>query len=184
LELVIVGDHCTDGTEELLKKIDDPRLRFINLPERGCYPNEALLRWYVAGVAPVNVGLMASRGEWIAHLDDDDEFCVDHIETLLRFALRNDYEMVYGIVKNENFDGSWSTLGRSSIELGNICRSAAMYRGYLRVFLYDIKSWQKGEPADFNVWRRMKSAGVRMGFLNKFVGFHYKEQSALNVKPE
>jgi hypothetical protein len=184
LELIIVGDHCTDGTEELLKKIEDPRLRFINLPERGCYPKEALLRWYVAGVTPVNVGLMASRGEWIAHLDDDDEFCADHIETLLRFALKNDYEMVYGVVNNENSDGSWSTLGRSSIELGNICRSAAMYRGYLRVFLYDIKSWQKGEPADFNLWRRMKKAGVRIGFLNRFVGIHHKEQSALNVKLE
>lgn len=184
LELIIVGDHCTDRTEEILKKIRDHRVRFINLAQRGCYPKEAWLRWCVAGVTPVNFGLNASRGEWIAHLDDDDEFCADHIEKLLQFALKNDYEMVYGIVNNENYDGSWSTLGRPSIELGNICRSAAMYRGYLRVFLYDINSWQKGEPADFNLWRRMKRAGVRIGFLNKIVGIHHKEQTAINLKSE
>ena len=31
IELIIVGDHCTDNTAELLAKIKDPRLRFYNL---------------------------------------------------------------------------------------------------------------------------------------------------------
>jgi len=32
-----------------------------------------------------------------------------------------------------------------------------------------------GEPADCNIWRRMKEAGVRIGFLDKVVGKHYLE---------
>ncbi|MDO8665381.1 MAG: glycosyltransferase, partial [Gemmatimonadales bacterium] len=37
-ELLIVGDHCTDDTEERVKALKDPRIRFVNLPERGNYP--------------------------------------------------------------------------------------------------------------------------------------------------
>ena len=35
LELIVVGDGCTDETDELLTAIDDPRLNFINPPERS-----------------------------------------------------------------------------------------------------------------------------------------------------
>src|SRR5713226_5860303 len=49
LELIIVGDGCTDDTEELLSQLNDPRLRFYNLPERGRYPSDPLRRLMVAG---------------------------------------------------------------------------------------------------------------------------------------
>lgn len=177
IELIVVGDHCEDDTEKLLKSYPDSRLRFINLPQRGDYPKMPLLRWFVAGVAPVNVGLKESKGEWIAHLDDDDEFSQNHIKALLDFALQSGSEMVYGKVKNQNSDGSWFELGSSNIELGNICRSASLYRGYLKCFAYDMNAWKKGEPADFNLWRRMKRSGVRIRFLNMVVGLHYEEKS-------
>jgi len=179
LELIVIGDYCTDDTEKILKANPDPRIRFINLPKRGEYPKEPFLRWCVAGVTPVNVGLKESKGQWITHLDDDDEFSPNHIEALLKFALNNNFEMVYGKVKNEKPDGTWSELGGSPLELGNICRSASLYRAYLKNFSYDINSWKKGEPADFNLWRRMKRAGVRIGFLNMIVGTHYKEKTRI-----
>jgi glycosyltransferase involved in cell wall biosynthesis len=137
------------------------------------------LRWYVAGVAPMNKGLLESKGDWIAHLDDDDEFSPDHIESLLRVALDNNLEMVYGKVNSETQDGHWIELGSSPLECGNICRSAALYKGYLKSFSYDINSWKKAEPADFNLWRRMKRAGVRVGFANIIVGSHYKERTSI-----
>ena len=31
IELIVVGDCCTDNTEELLAKIKDPRLKFYNM---------------------------------------------------------------------------------------------------------------------------------------------------------
>ena len=40
LELIVVGDGCTDETEELVAEIDDPRLTFVNLP-RDSYPEDA-----------------------------------------------------------------------------------------------------------------------------------------------
>ena len=45
----------------------------------------------------------------------------------------------------------------------------------MKFFEYDTNSWKYGEPADWNMWRRMKEAGVKIGFINKIVGKHYLE---------
>jgi len=39
----------------------------------------------------------------------------------------------------------------------------------------DIDPWKHGEPNDWNLWRRMKEAGVRIGFVDKIIGKHYLE---------
>ncbi len=181
LEVLVIGDHCTDNTERFLREQEkqDARVKFTNLPERGKYPKEPILRWCVAGVAPMNEGLRQSRGRYIAHLDDDDEFTEDYIEKAILFVVQHDLEMVYGILSTEQQNGSWTNVGEPGLKLGGICRSASLYRGYLKLFLYDIEAWKFKEPADFNLWRRMKKAGVRIGFLNSVVGKHYKERTQL-----
>jgi hypothetical protein len=179
IEVIIVGDHCTDNTETLLKEQKDPRIKFINLPERGHYPKEPILRWFVAGVIPINVGLLECKGKWIANLDDDDEFSSNHIELLLNFALEQNLEMVYGIVEYEQTNGASMLIGRPLLRRGAISRCSTLYKGYLKYFQYDINSWRLKEPADFNLWRRMKRAGVKIGFLNIVVGKHYNERTQL-----
>ncbi|NMO09460.1 glycosyltransferase family 2 protein [Methanobacterium subterraneum] len=175
-EIIIVGDHCSDNTEELVKNFKDKRIKFYNLPERGNYPKNPRDRWCVAGTFPANKAIELCSGDWIAPLDDDDEFSEDHLETLLKFALENNYEMVYGKVEMEDQWGNWIELGSYPPKWGKISRMAALYNSNLKFFTYDIKSWKYGEPADWNMWRRMKEAGVRMGFLDKVVGKHYKER--------
>jgi len=174
-ELLIVGDHCTDDTEKLVKAIGDDRIRFVNLEERGKYPEKPGFRWLVAGVTPRNKGLEMCRGEWIAAADDDDEFTEDHIEALLRYALDNDLEMVYGKVKMEKEPGKWEELGSYPLEAGRISHVSAMYRSRLNFMRYDINSWKIIEPADWNFWRRMKEMGVRVGFLDRIIAIHYLE---------
>jgi glycosyltransferase involved in cell wall biosynthesis len=132
----------------------------------------------VAGVTPVNVGLKIASGDWIAHLDDDDEFSEEHLEVLLNYALDNDYEVVYGVEEMEKLDGSWVKIGTPILRDG-ICRSSSLYRAYLKCFEYDINSWKMKEPADFNLWRRMERAGVKIGFINVVVGKHYKERTQI-----
>jgi hypothetical protein len=45
----------------------------------------------------------------------------------------------------------------------------------LAFFRYDVDSWRYGEPADWNMWRRMMEAGVRVGFVDRIVGRHHLE---------
>ena len=181
-ELIIVGDHCTDNTEELIGKLHDKRIGFLNLEKRKDHPKDPYLRWMVAGVVPVNKGLELASGRWIAHLDDDDEFSEDHLEQLLKHALEHDYEMVYGIIQMEIEPGKWMNVGSYPPEEAKICRLSALYDSKLRLFRYDINAWKYLEPADWNLWRRMKEAGVKIGFVDKVVGKHYLERAGLRTE--
>jgi glycosyltransferase involved in cell wall biosynthesis len=180
-EIVIVGDHCTDDTEERLRKIGDARIKFFNLPERGNYPAEPQKRWLVAGTVPNNKALKLAKGDWIASLDDDDEFSPDHLDVLLKHALENKLEMVYGIVQMEKELGKWDNMGSDPLECGHISRTSTLYNSRLKIFKYDTEAWKNLEPADWNLWKRMKEAGVRIGFVNKIVGSHYMEKQQLGI---
>jgi glycosyltransferase involved in cell wall biosynthesis len=177
LEVLVVGDHCTDDTAERVRSLGDPRVRFVNLPERGRYPAEPSARWMVAGMAPMNYALCEARGEWLAPLDDDDEFTVDHVATLLETCRRRCAEMAFGIARMELPSGEWRDVGSIPLRRDHLCHSAVFYWTGLRFIPHDIGSWKLGEPGDWNLWRRMKRSGVRITHLPKVVAIHHLERS-------
>jgi glycosyltransferase involved in cell wall biosynthesis len=168
LEIIIVGDCCTDGTAELLGAINDPRLHFFNLPERGNYPQERKALWQVAGSAPKNKALELCRGKWIAPLDDDDVFTPNHIEVLLRYAQESNLEFVYGKLKIEVSPGEWKEKGFVKQEM-SMQNSTTLFRGYLKLFRPDSNAWRIGMTGDYHRTIRYRETGVRIGFLNEFV---------------
>jgi glycosyltransferase involved in cell wall biosynthesis len=184
-EVVIVGDACSDEHVQRIRSWmddrNDPRIRFYNLPERGSYPSDPHCRWCVAGVTPANKAIELARGEWLAPLDDDDEFTKNHIESLLRFATNKGLEFVYGIAHFEKKDGSWMELGSAPLRHAQICHLSVLYHRRLAFFRYDIDAWKYAEPADWNMWWRMKEAGAKMGFLPEVVGIHYREKSRSGI---
>jgi len=181
-EIIVVGDHCTDNTDKLIEDLGDKRIKFHNLPKRGEYPSNPADRWRVAGVVPRNKALEICSGDWIAPLDDDDEFSEDHIEVLLNYAIENKYEMVYGIVKMQIKTDEWIDLGSYPLKCSRISHMAALYSSELRFIRYDINSWKYAEPGDWNLWRRMKGAGVRIGFVDKIVGKHFSERTQIEAQ--
>lgn len=66
IEVIVVDDGSTDGTEAAVKSIDDARVVYIKQKNQG------------ANVAR-NVGLEAATGRYIALLDSDDQFCEGHL---------------------------------------------------------------------------------------------------------
>lgn len=187
-EYLIIGDHCTDNTERLLSQIDDPRIRFYNLPKKsGGYPMDAEGRWLAGPVVPANKALELARGQWIARLDDDDIFTPDHIEVLLRFAQKGGYEFVSAQYVEQRFGNRFVIDGvRSrdpyytrresdphddSPKIGGT--STWLYRACLRFFKYNIHCWRKSwnRVNDIDLSLRMFYAGVRMGFLDKVVTY-------------
>jgi hypothetical protein len=175
-EIVVVGDACTDHTASLLRDVGDPRIRFHNLPVRGQYPTDPYLQWLVAGSAPANEALRMARGRWIAWLDDDDEFSSDHLEVLLAACLVRRWEFAYGVMEMEVGPGVWRCVGDYPPHCGRICNASVLYGAHLRFFRYDLQSWRLDEPNDWNLWKRMWGAGVRMGFVDRVVGKHFLER--------
>lgn len=188
LELMIVGDHCTDNTAELLAEIQDPRLRFYNLPSRSRkYTQTVENHWFVGGATPANKAMELSRGQWIARVDDDDTWSPDHIEKLLRVAQHGNYEFVSALYEEERFgqrkvvDGvraldSYYTRrppspDDDSPKIGGV--STWFYRSYLRFMRYNVDCWRKewNRVNDVDLSLRIHGAGVRMGFLDEVVAY-------------
>ncbi|CAM3912400.1 glycosyltransferase [Deinococcus frigens] len=74
IEIIVVVDGPDPATEAALATIQDPRVRLIALP----HP--------VGGSEARNVGVRAARSEWIALLDDDDEWLPHKLEAQLALA--------------------------------------------------------------------------------------------------
>lgn len=183
IEVVVVGDHCDAETERAVRSVDDPRVRFENLAARGQYPTNSEHKWMVAGTVPMNHALDLVRGQWIAPLDDDDEFTEDHVEVLLDACRTSNAELAYGIAEMEVPGSGWVQVGSWPPRRGQIIHAAVLYSSTLRFFKHNVDSWRIGEPADWNMWRRMRNAGVRMHFVPRVVCRHYAERREVGRSP-
>src|SRR5215469_3182907 len=86
IEVLIVGDACTDDSEDVARSlVDDPRVRWTNLE-----------RHYGHQWGPNNEGLRIARGEWVAYLGHDDIWYPTHLESALRIAAEKSADLVAG----------------------------------------------------------------------------------------
>jgi glycosyltransferase involved in cell wall biosynthesis len=91
-ELVIVDNGSTDDTPSLERTFRDERVRWMRVETRG------------VGAAR-NAGIAAARGEWVAFLDDDDEWSPTFLERQLATAARTGASVVYCAAVEEMRDG-------------------------------------------------------------------------------
>lgn len=177
IELIVVGDGCTDDTEERVAAIGDPRLRFENLAERGRYPDDPIHRWMVAGTAAMNRALSLARGTFVTHLDDDDEHDAARVEKLLA-ALRGERaDLVYHPFRYEMPDGTWRTNAAEGLRLGKVTTSSIFYHRRLARIPWDVEAWRYGEPGDWNRLRKIRFLGVRAVRHPDTLLTHYRERT-------
>ncbi|MGZ6296948.1 MAG: glycosyltransferase family 2 protein [Candidatus Limnocylindrales bacterium] len=75
VEVIVVVDGSDPATHEALAGLADPRLRAIELPTNG------------GACVARNRGVVEARADWIAFLDDDDEWLPTKLEVQLPLAL-------------------------------------------------------------------------------------------------
>lgn len=85
IEVIVVVDGSSDGTELALSAIKDPRLTIVVQQNRGAS-------------AARNAGVDRARGRYIAFLDCDDRFLPHHLADLLPLLEGSDDVVAYGQV--------------------------------------------------------------------------------------
>lgn len=193
-EYIIIGDCCTDDTEEKVKKnFFDHRIKFINLTKRKKnYPNILKNNWLAGAVIPSNFAFKISTGHWIARLDDDEAWEKDHIKNLINFAKKENYEFVSGNVENieqgkkiilkgnraygEYFKTSEYKSPTSDYNpfIGGI--STWLVRSYImKTFKFNESCWKRVYNSDHGIEFafRMIKIGLRIGHLDKLVTFQH-----------
>ncbi|MGB3760832.1 MAG: glycosyltransferase family 2 protein [Rivularia sp. (in: cyanobacteria)] len=99
IEVIVVIDGPHSETIAALKDIEDTRLKVLELPtNQGCF-------------AARSAGVQAASAEWVAHLDDDDEWMPRKLELQLTVAKdsRHQYPIVscYLIARTLQGDAIW-----------------------------------------------------------------------------
>ena len=165
-ELIIVSHGSTDGTEQIIKKIKDKRIKFYKIPRVKKYPPSLDNHWACHSVDPTNYGLKKIRGDWIAHHDDDDIWESDHLEILLNFAQKNNYEFVSSH-HIEIRNGKKKIIDRSNNNPPIGSHHTWLYTSNLSFFERNINCWRKkwNRIHDVDVADRMSKVGLNFGYL-------------------
>ena len=177
LQIVVVGDACTDDTAQRLSALGDARITFVNLPERGPYPRPGVDRWRVAGSNAVNHALSLCNGDFVTHLDDDDMATTDRISSLVAAAKGARADFLWHPFWSENDKGTWDLLGDGRFELGNMTTGSIFYHNYFKRFLWDVYAYRLNEPGDWNRLRKIKLLRPRLHFVPVPLMYHFKENS-------
>jgi glycosyltransferase involved in cell wall biosynthesis len=166
LDVLIIGDHTDEATEKAVRSIDDPRVRYFNLPARPLYPKHAWDWWKIVGSQAMNLAIELANGSWINPADDDDELSPDHVEVLFREARERSLEYVWSKTLMRHEEG-WQIVGSEPMGAEATTHCAVMWSSGLRFMRMSTTCWKFQEEADQNMWRRMFEIGVRMGFVPK-----------------
>ena len=85
IEVLVIGDGCTDDSRTVVEGMDDPRVRWIGLSRNSGHQS-----------IPNNAGLRAAQGEFIAYLGHDDLWLPHHLQVCID-RLRQGADLAYGL---------------------------------------------------------------------------------------
>lgn len=157
IEVIVVDDASPENTEKSVSAVGDSRVRYIRHSSNRGLP------------ASRNTGIGAARGQFIAFLDDDDEWLPDKTEKQLRYLRQHRLDAVVGmcLVDGKIPFGKHNRLLLTPDDLrsGNRWGSCSLFAkaDVVRAVLFD-ESLTFGEDWDFYI---RLSRSYRLGCLNE-----------------
>ncbi len=180
---IIVDNHSTDNTDEVVASFSDFRISYFKIHNGG-----------VIG-ASRNVGICASRGEWIAFLDSDDWWKPEKLLTCI-MQIHDKVDFIYHDVKIMR--SSSSLLKRRNLKSrklrkpilidllnnGNIiCNSSVMVRKSILNRVGGVsEKIDMISSEDYNTW--LKVSEITDGFVHipKYLGYYTVHQNNISKK--
>lgn len=200
MEIIIIGDRCTDDTERKINEINDTRIKFKNINyAHKPMPKNKKYMWLAGEVMAANIALKKSSGLWLARLDDDEEWINEnHIQIMLEHAKKNDSEFVSAansmnekiIYGQKALSDYYLTKKVYSKNISNDIfiggHSTFFYKSYLKFFKYNSQCWRKNwnKVNDADLVNRMIKADVKITYLNKAMTKINKINTPVEIRNE
>lgn len=172
-EAIVIDNHSTDNTGEVLSRFSDPRITVLKIHNNGVI------------AASRNRGIRAVKGEWIAFLDSDDWWTADKLQVCLG-EIHEEVDVVYHRLKivsdkprlfGRRSISSWQVKAPVLIDLlvrGNaIATSSAMVRAKMLKQLNGMnESPEMAAAEDYNTWLRVAQTSDRFRYMNQVLGYY------------
>jgi glycosyltransferase involved in cell wall biosynthesis len=169
LELIVVGDGCTDDSQEVVESFADPRVRWVNLPENSRGQSR-----------PNNIGLEMARGTYIAYQGHDDVWHPSHLASLVDLLERTGADLGWTLAevigprgsRIRYLSGLFSEGGR---ELGRqLPPSSIAHRPELSRRIGGWADWREAhDPPDLDLLDRMQDSGAQLASIKALTVFKF-----------
>ena len=168
-EILVIGDGCTDDSEEVVASFRDPRLRWHNLPRNSGSQS-----------TPNNLGLRLASGRYIAYLGHDDVWYPNHLALLTTAIQEADADLAYSLAVMIGPPGSGvrvltglSDSGRYERGMG-LPPSSVLHTRELVDLIGDWKDYRTLRiPPDYELILRAYEYGVRFTAVNALTVFKF-----------
>lgn len=174
LELIIVDDGSTDNTEEIVKSINDNRVRYIKQHNQGA-------------CAARNNGINCAKGVFIAFQDSDDVWHPKKLEIQLDILKKNRVDLCFcrmainGDVKKifpKNFNEG--LLQQTELPLGASTQTLCAYTKVFKTDLFDI---EMPRFQDFEIMLRIQKK-FSIYLTNQVLVDYYLQEDSISSNQE
>jgi glycosyltransferase involved in cell wall biosynthesis len=165
LEILVVDNGSADGSAEQLQRLagEDPTVRYLRVEENRGGP---------AGAR--NLGMQEARGDWIALLDDDDEWAPEKLAVQTELLAGDRYDVVASDARRRGGGGAYLSLTDRSepareefLAHNPIITSSAVARRSLLVAAGGFPESVGGVAGidDYAIWLSLAYRGARFVIL-------------------
>ena len=184
-ELVIVDDCSSDNTYKKIKNVADERIRIIRLEKNTGLP-----------ATPRNIGIRASKGEYIAFLDHDDVWIPEKLKTQIMYLEENPEVILIGSpFKVESRDSRYNntpTTTKTKSLSGHLyeillnCNFFACSSVIVKTSVFDDVGIFDEDPQvsaaeDWDLWLRIAKEH-KIAFIPQTLGFYRMHGSGLSTE--
>jgi glycosyltransferase involved in cell wall biosynthesis len=179
LELLVIGDGCTDDSEQVVASVGDERVRWHNLDTNSG-----------SQATPNNVGLEMARGEYIAYQGHDDIWHPRHLATMLAHLQAADAEIGHSMAEVIGPPGTKVRYLRGLFDHQGmpmgwwIPPTSIVHRTELGRRIGGWRTWEEGVTPDSDFVDRAREAGTRMISVRALTAFKFPSAYRPNVYRE
>lgn len=182
-EAIIIDNHSTDTTDQILESFNDPRIKHQKINNKG-----------VIAVSR-NKAISIARGEWIAFLDSDDWWVSDKLKICFNYINAN-VDLVYHDLEIKSDKQSFfqrkkiksrklkKPILKDLLIRGNaINNSSVMVRKSLLISVGGISEDESLIAAeDYNTWLKIANLSNNFFYLPKILGYYFIHNQSVSKK--